>query len=479
MSIDVFGLPGPFREKTCFILPIHQRGSEGTFVAKTLASEFRCRTAWIARRLSSFSLFVTFVSGSLGLGFAGPAQGQLEGDEQWFDGPAEVQPGSGGTRPDVDVDGLGRTVIGWDVSESGQATNVYVRLFGIDGTPLIDPTLANITTADLQRYVAVAAANDGSFVAVWVHEVSNVFSINSRYFDANGTPANVVHTINQEAASFSGGALFPDVAALTGGGFVVVWRSATFAGSGDTGTSIQGRLMNSLGEPTGDQFQVNTTTTGSQSYPAVDPLPADDPDGPYDGGFVVAWTEPDVHLRRFQSDGTSGEDDLLIDSNNGARLQLAVGEGNGLVAATWYDSDAIWTRLFNANLVAITDVQRVSAITDTNADDPTITDIGSDGFLIAWNSSTGVGNDNDDRSIQARILGNDGAFDGGQFQANNWIDGRQSEPALGSSSGRLGIAWRSNNGNPVSGTGGVHIIGYLSFICGIFCDGFESADATP
>lgn len=449
---------------------------------KSLIQRIRRRFAGLARSFSSLNLFATLVAGSLGLGLAGPARAQLDGDERWFDGPAKVQPDSSGTRPSVDIDGSGRVVIGWDVSESGQANNVYVRLFDEDGTPLIEPTIANTTTAELQRYVAVAAANNGTFVAVWVHEVSNVFSINSRYFDANGSPTGEVQTVNQEVASFSGGALFPDVAALTGGGFIVVWRSASYDGSADTNISIQGRFLNNGGMPTGDQFLVNTTTTGSQSYPSVDPLPADDPDGPYDGGFVVAWTSPDVHIRRFQSNGTSDENDMLIDSENGARLELAVGEAHGLVAATWYASDAIWTRLFDSNLIALTDVQMVSMISDTNADDPTITDIGTDDFLIAWNSSTGVGNDNDDRSIQARILGSDGVFNGSQFQVNRWIAGRQSEPALGSSSGRVGIAWRSNNGNPVSGTGGAHIIGYLlnsnGIFCGIFCDGFETTHAT-
>lgn len=458
---------------------MNNREFEGTVVKRPLAQGPLYRFSAGLGRFSPGSHLATLVAVMLCLVIAGPAQAQLDEDELWFDGPAEVQPGSGGSLPDVDVDGSGRMVLAWDVGESGEATNVYVRLFDRNGAPLINPTLANITTAELQRYVAVAAAINGSFVAVWVHEVSNVFSINSRFFDANGTPSGTVHTVNQEAASFSGGALFPDVAALTGGGFVVVWRSATFPGSGDTSTSIQGRFLNSGGTPTGNQFQVNTTTTGSQSFPSVEPLPANDPDGPYDGGFVVAWTAPDVHIRRFQSDGTTTENDMLIDSEDGARLQLAVGEGNGLVAATWYDSSAIWTRLFDSNLVALSSVQTVSDVSDTNADDPTITDIGSDGFLIAWNSSTGVGNDNDDRSIQARILGSDGTFDSDQLQINKWIDGRQSTPALGSSSGSLGIAYRSNNGNPVSGTGGVHIIGYLLNYCELFCDGFETVDSLP
>ncbi|REJ76890.1 MAG: hypothetical protein DWQ36_01650 [Acidobacteria bacterium] len=411
---------------------------------------------------------------------------QLGGTEFWFDGPEAVQPGSDREDPDVAVDGMRRTIVAWQANSNGQ--DVYVRRFDEIGAPLEDPILVNTTIENSQRFPSVAAAADGSFVVVWVNRVDIPpdrgvanYSIRSRHFGSDGLPTASEQIVNQLDPTFGGGSHLPDVAALTGGGFVVVWRSSTTNGD-DSSTSIQGRLLNASGTPVGTQFQVNTTTDGLQSSPNVDGLPAVDPDGDYDGGFVVAWNRPGVHVRRFRADGTSGENDLQIDiDNDGERTDMAVAQHTGQVAVAWYFNDAVRTRLLDSNLSFVSGQLMASAVSDTTADHPTISDVGLDGFYLAWDSSTGpTGTDASGDSIQARILQVDGTFEGPQFQVNTWIMNNQQQPALGSSDGRLGIAWRSA-GNPVPGANLAddHIIGYLLNYCdGIFCDDFESGDTT-
>ena len=70
----------------------------------------------------------------------------------------------------------------------------------------------------------------------------------------------------------------PAVATGASGSFVVVWQSEDQDGSV---YSIQGQHFDSAGNPLGDEFQVNSYTTGSQERPAVT---ADE-----QGNFVVVW----------------------------------------------------------------------------------------------------------------------------------------------------------------------------------------------
>ncbi|REJ75162.1 MAG: hypothetical protein DWQ36_06340 [Acidobacteria bacterium] len=404
-----------------------------------------------------------------------PADAQVGEPEIWYDGPTAVQPGNPGSAA-IDVDDLGRSVVVWSTGE------IWARRFSYDRQALEDPILVSsgaLTGARNLKDPQVAASPDGDFLVVWTerHETENIWSIHCRHFDAAGQPTGPKQMVNAEPASLSGGTHVPDVAALSGGQFVVVFRSATFPGSGDTGTSIQGRMVTSNGAPTGSQFLVNVETSGSQAYPRVDELPADDPDGPYDGGFVIAWTVPDIHLRRFTAGGVGEGTDRLVDGNeDGTFIDVAAQQWDDRVAVTWYEGARILARVFDGDLDPVAPTVELSALADSDAFEPEVTDIGRSGFYVAWETDTGVaGNDDSAHSIQARIVTEDGVPAGGQFQVNTWIMNDQRQPAVGSSVGRFAIAWDSigqSDGNP----GGSHLLGYLLDYCDLFCDDFESGD---
>ncbi|MFO7900670.1 MAG: SdrD B-like domain-containing protein [Planctomycetota bacterium] len=78
----------------------------------------------------------------------------------------------------------------------------------------------------------------------------------------------------------------PSVAADADGDFVVAWDTA---GQDGDGLGVYARMYDADGTPNGDEFPVNTETTGDQYRPSV--AMADD------GSFVIAW----------QSDGQDGD----------------------------------------------------------------------------------------------------------------------------------------------------------------------------
>ena len=71
--------------------------------------------------------------------------------------------------------------------------------------------------------------------------------------------------------------IYPSVASLPSGGFVVVWSGA---GQGDS-SGVYGQRFDSNGDKVGSEFQVNTWTTEGQGVARVASLPG--------GGFVVVW----------------------------------------------------------------------------------------------------------------------------------------------------------------------------------------------
>jgi len=92
----------------------------------------------------------------------------------------------------------------------------------------------------------------------------------------------------------------PAIAADSAGNVVVVWSS--YGQDGDLG-GIYGQLFDSSGKVVGEEFPINSVTTGHQARPQVAYFST--------GGFVVAWTTDAMDsdngalgLRLFKSNGS-------------------------------------------------------------------------------------------------------------------------------------------------------------------------------
>jgi hypothetical protein len=71
----------------------------------------------------------------------------------------------------------------------------------------------------------------------------------------------------------------PSIAALPGGGFVVVWTG--FGADDPDSYGIFGQRFDATDTPVGTEFRVNTVTADTQPTPSVAAAPT--------GGFVVVW----------------------------------------------------------------------------------------------------------------------------------------------------------------------------------------------
>lgn len=399
---------------------------------------------------------------------AAPAAGQAE---LWLDGPDAVQPGSDRGFPGAAIDAFGRSIYVWEAFNGiVDRGDIYLRRYTTDGTPLADPVIVNGYVDDDQRNPRVAAALDGSFLVVWRSEEPGPNPLDpsghwvrSQLFDANGDPVGNEEYVSTQNAAIGGGALRVDVAALRGGGYVVVWRSN--GGGTDPGISIQARRISAAGVPLGSPFQVNVTEAGSQEHCAVAPLG--------DGGFVVVWTVPGVAIRRFAANGAPVGGQLDVNVSTSGFFADVASAADGRVAVVWQEGGSeILARLYDSTLSPLGDEFRVSDVLDTDPDAPQVASYGALGFLVAWESFTGVGTDSSSQSVQAKVVTGVDQFAGPQDQINSFELDAQHQPAVGGSSFWLALGWHSGD-NPDEPNDDA-ILGFGINLCGsLFCDDFE------
>ena len=234
-------------------------------------------------------------------------------------------------RPDIAMDGSGNFGISW-ISTQGGTGDVYARLFDSNGTPTTGEFLVNSVTAGSQSNARVSMDGSGNFVVVWRN--GNNGNVSGRRFDSLGNPLAAEFDLNTTTA---GTQTLPDVDMLSTGEFVTVWAS-----DGQDGSSfgIYGQRWDASGAKLGGEFQVNTSTVGSQSNPKI-ALDAT-------GGFVVTWQDDTtdgsglgVYAQVFDSAGTKVGAEIQVSETTALDQQTAevARLPSGEFAVVWFSQN--------------------------------------------------------------------------------------------------------------------------------------------
>ena len=314
----------------------------------------------------------------------------------------------------------GDFLVVWSNSIDG-STEIRSQLYLSDGTAVGGEFTINSYTTGQQYRTNVVATSSGEFIVAWASVGSddtdtNGASIQVRRLASDGSfigsqfQANVLTTDTQS---------IPKLALQANGDFVVTWQSA-----GDldgSGSSIQLRRFASDGTALGDEVFVNAYTTSDQRQPAI---AAD-----ASGNFIIVWESTgsdggdgdgmSVQGQRFDSAGAAIGAQMQINTYTTADQKLVdvVMSSGGELVVIWNsesadsgDDGSIQARLFDAEGEAVGDQVQVSSTPILFGYSPSGSPIGDEGELVvAWASYSSVGDDNDQASIQARIL--DIAFD--------------------------------------------------------------------
>jgi len=125
-----------------------------------------------------------------------------------------------------------------------------------------------------RRSVGLAKAPDNSLIAAWT-ETTGDEGLTARRLAADGTSLGAPFLVSKRPSPQQGA---PAIATLADGSFVIVWSDKGRDGSGD---GIFGRPFAAAATPLFRDFQVNVTTAGDQSRPAIAAGPT--------GTVVVVW----------------------------------------------------------------------------------------------------------------------------------------------------------------------------------------------
>ncbi len=286
----------------------------------------------------------------------------------------------------VASDGSGNFLVVWHNQIHNVPLYSVAQRFDALGVPAGDEFRLSAYTTESETNPAVAADGLGNFIVVWSASDASMVGVYGRRFTGSGSPLGSEFQVNTYTTSVQGP---PLVAADAAGNFVVVWSSY---GQDGASYGVFGQRFDSSGDPAGGEFQVNSYTTWWQVATSVAMNSA--------GSFVVTWesqlqdgSESGVFARRYSPAGVALGDEFQVNSYTTGlqqRASVAVGDSGEFVVA-WqtfdspaqFDSDIVAQR-FDAAGAREGSTFRVNSYTTAFQDYPAVVTTPSGTFVVAW-----------------------------------------------------------------------------------------------
>jgi Ca2+-binding RTX toxin-like protein len=313
----------------------------------------------------------------------------------------------------------GRFVAAWrDWSETGDDKSgpaVRGQIFHADGTASGTEFLVNTTTASWQEQPILAGLFGGGFVAAWTDLSTSAGDSSSRavraqIFGADGRKVGAELVVNSTTA---GDQSDPTLCVLQDGRFVVAWTDRSYSGGDTDGAAIRAQIFNGDGNRAGNEFLVNSTTSGDQVDPALTPL--------LNGGFVVAWADASaagedsdgwaVRAQAFDSQGNEAGAELLVNATtlHDQYAPCVSALTDGRFVAVWNDDSASTDENGVTSIraqVFDTDGTRAGSelLVQSSGSAPAVTTLADGRFIVAWQMWGGQGGDSDLSSVHAQVF---------------------------------------------------------------------------
>ncbi|WP_424990889.1 Ig-like domain-containing protein [Fluviibacterium sp. S390] len=331
---------------------------------------------------------------------------------------------------------------------------IFGQRYDADGVPVGLEFQVNATAAGDQVQPAVAGLNDGGWVTVW--QDSNVSGIRLNRYDDTGALIQSEIQVETNSSSSQGG---PDVAALSNGGYVVTWHSASSGTAGDgSGNAVKAQVYNAAGATVGGEISVNVQTTGWQDTAKVSALNA--------GRFVVVWEENDVangdgsstaiSARIFDAGGVPETGEIRVNTtteNLQAMPQVAT-LANGDFVVAWHSEQqdgsqgGIYYQRYTSTGTPIAGEVRVNDSTSGDQTTPSLIALSTGGFVVSWvDTSTPAPGSGAD--VFAQVFDADGTRLDTEVRINTEVASTQDEPTMAAlPNGNYVVQWTSADSAP-------------------------------
>ncbi len=309
----------------------------------------------------------------------------------------------------------------------------------------------NTTFSAKQGSPEIAGLSDGGYIAVWKsddEQDGDTYGILAQRYDVDGNTVGTEFRVNTFTENYPSS---PSVTALNNGGFVVTWN-ATILDGDDLGISAQ--IYDASGSQIGTEFLVNTETEAYQSGSNIEALG--------DGGFIVSWTsradqdgdEMGVFAQRYTAEGNTVGGEFQVNTEtagNQIRSKITSLADGGFVVV-WQTSffqdgvrsSDIQAQRYNADSVAIGDEFHVD-IDDTSGFQlfPSIASLKDGGFIVTWTSMPA---DTNISNVKAQRYDENGDMVGNEILVRTDA-GLWPAPVTGLADGGFIIIWESFDGD--------------------------------
>jgi len=300
----------------------------------------------------------------------------------------------------------------------------------------------NTNTMYDQKNAAIAMDNDGNFVVVWSSYGQDGSSngIFGRLYDPNCGRLGEEFQVNTTS---SGNQTEPAVAMDAAAGFVVTWHGPGFVEEDED--DIFARRFDPNGLPVGEEFRVNSYTGDKQVFPctAVNK----------DGTFIVAWESSNtpqegdkaICCQLYDSNGVEfGAEFFVHEEASVYRYPDVAADANGNFAVVWMEdksSNSIMARLFDPNGEPRTDTFKINTSSISSVTRPSIAMDDSGRFVVTWDGDPELAGQDD---IRARLYDADGVPLSWQIRVNTILAGAQCYPQVAmDGDGQFVIVWES------------------------------------
>jgi len=315
----------------------------------------------------------------------------------------------------------------------------------------------NTYTPGNQSRPAIATDKDGDFVITWSSEQDgDGRGVYAQLHNATGVAQGEEFRVNTYT---SGDQYGPSIAMDNDGDFVITWRSDK---DGD-GYFIFAQRFNTTGMAQGPEFQVNSTPAAKRWTPAV----AMDSDG----DFVITWVGESgysgIYAQRFNAQGETQGAELQVNTLEYSQSSPSIAmDSDGDFVITWTrfvslqddTLEEIYAQRYNAAGVAQGSEFKVNTYTRWTQDQPSVA-MDSDGdFVIAWHDgyySSYYGSALVPFEIYAQRYNTQGKALGEHFQVSTLTTVNHVNPSVAmDNDGDFVIAW--GNGRFYSGVADIY-----------------------
>jgi hypothetical protein len=292
-------------------------------------------------------------------------------------------------RPSVASDASGNFVVVWQSNDQdGSLDGIFGQRYDSEGVAQGDEFRVNSFTAFRQQYPSVASATDGAFVVAWSGTgQDDLYGVFGQRYDSAGAAQGDEFRVNSYTRADQQS---PSVASDASGNFVVVWESDH---QDESLYGIGGQRYDSEGGTLGSELRVNSYTTGQQRRPSVG--------SDASGNFVVVWESRyqdgsgyGIFGQRFDSEGVAQGDEFRVNSlTTGNQQWTSVAcdaGGNFVVAWSSYAADGdglgVFGQRYDSRGVAQGGEFQINSSSTGDQWYPSVVSTGNNQFVVVWTS---------------------------------------------------------------------------------------------